>query len=1022
MPKQKNRMGKNGGTAEATNAHGSTFEANDSGVKEKKEEPQTQQAEPIQPAPTAPKQDVPNEEQSHFITLSDEELVQQIDSSTLSDAKKANAKKKLNLPPKKTTADPSEEPTEETMAVALVSEAPLQAQREFVDGFDDLSDEKMKDLFAHLFDGKDLNRDMLINNFGCPEDKTTVMINKLNSLEAIQPADRSGNCKSSLKPIIPERLDQIKTATNAFGGQEPSNNKLKNYLRTLTASEFFTYLGFNNPSNEPALPDPEPPTAESESAEPPPAEPEPTPVEPPPAEPEPAPAEPPPAEPPPAEPPPVEPPPAEPAPAEPPPETPAVAPETGKTGFFRRAYDRFISKFRGEVQPGEEKDYKGTWGDLAFNSTMGLISVVASYTGVKFFADLGARGWQSFVSNPAERKRIQDALFAEETRIGETTEPSVIDRKKTKLESAINASKFLTKEKKTELIDKLYATVIDYEKKAETLRAERDEKILKHLKEAIQTRVKNTQLFKEGINTALAAVVFASGGTAMWAQGLRGPSYSAVAIYERHKEVAKRLEQEAKAKGETFAKGKEFYKQWIIGGFTDTLKNLGGGDAKLLSKRGGLNAIKGATNILRVAGFTSLTLEALTGEGLIDHALNAVEKYTGTVSPDDLGGTDVSDDSLEESAAESTSHPEISEAQIKTGLVKKNDGILKILERQGIEGKAALEAAREAGIVRAGGDTRLTTEAIGRLSVIAEAKPEGGIEIKFFDSETDKMLTLAEAREAGFTYESGTVSDELTADEPAEPEAPVPVSETVKIFEDSANVPNHLLNNTFHLYTDTEGNFTHLMPGEGDAATNMRAALKKLEDEGHADSDEYKYIQSQLDAIDSSPTGTVELLRDRPQPPAEPPPADHEPLGTYKGDAGKIKFLYADDGTVVGSFLKGGDRGIDAIDEAMKSWKLTRKQIKDYIDAKYSGSGGQAITRAELEALGEKSPAFYRPTPQAEYQTVTKAFVRLARQKALVLEMNKEGLNTTEEFNYLLKNTVDLIKSLEDYNEKVTAS
>ena len=463
-------------------------------------------------------------------------------------------------------------------------------------------------------------------------------------------------------------------------------------------------------------------------------------------------------------------------------EVPTATAETKKKSFFRHAFDRFTSKFRGEVQPEEEKDYKGTLGDLGRNTVLGGMSVVAGYLGIKFGADVLARVYQTRISNPAERRRILEA-FLSETELGETVEPTAINQKKAKLKEAIYSSKFKTKEEKAELLGMLYKTVDEYEKKERSLREELNKKILDILEENIQTRVKNTQLLKEGLNSALAAGFLLSGGTAVWAQGLRGPAFSLVAIFERHQEVIKSPERRV-----------QYIREMTVRGFTDTLKNLGGGDAKFLSIRGGLNVVKGATNVLRAAGFTSLTLEALTGEDLIDHALNAWEKYTGTATPDIPGeptgatgtaaqspldvakagsaaaGLSLDEEPLDVKAAAAASAAgaaveagggEFTKETIETGTVQKGDGILKILDRQGVSPSKALEAAREAGIVRAGGDTRLATEAIGRLSIFAETQPDGDIEIKFLDTQTNKVLTLAQAREAGFTYEHGTVPGEI---------------------------------------------------------------------------------------------------------------------------------------------------------------------------------------------------------------------------------------------------------------------
>ncbi|MDG1949801.1 MAG: hypothetical protein P8J32_03190 [bacterium] len=115
------------------------------------------------------------------------------------------------------------------------------------------------------------------------------------------------------------------------------------------------------------------------------------------------------------------------------------------------------------------------------------------------------------------------------------------------------------------------------------------------------------------------------------------------------------------------------------------------------------------------------------------------------------------------------------EGQRELALTKSEDGIIVMINRQlranpeafGFDGntdnaaevrawaqKTSMEAARAQELIRTGGDTRLTEDAIGRLSVLAQAKEGGGIEISFFDGET--KMTQDELETAKLTYEGGT--------------------------------------------------------------------------------------------------------------------------------------------------------------------------------------------------------------------------------------------------------------------------
>src|SRR3989338_6707097 len=97
---------------------------------------------------------------------------------------------------------------------------------------------------------------------------------------------------------------------------------------------------------------------------------------------------------------------------------PEVIPTTGRFDAikktFRNAYERFISRFKGEVQPEDEKGYEKTWEDDAKKTATGVLNFVATYTGLKLALDLPPWFYQKFFTNPAERKRIRIALLNKE--------------------------------------------------------------------------------------------------------------------------------------------------------------------------------------------------------------------------------------------------------------------------------------------------------------------------------------------------------------------------------------------------------------------------------------------------------------------------------------------------------------------------------------------------------------------------------------------------------------------------------
>ncbi|MBI2473285.1 hypothetical protein HYV70_01895 [Candidatus Uhrbacteria bacterium] len=538
---------------------------------------------------------------------------------------------------------------------------------------------------------------------------------------------------------------------------------------------------------------------------------------------------------------------------------------------FRGAYERFISRFKGEVQPEDEKGAEKRWGDVAKNAATGFLSVVATYTGAKLVADLPQWLYQKYWTNPAERQRIKEALASKEKETDETAEPTIIDQKKARLEEAIHASKFLTAEKKLELLAKLKDTVETYEKEEKALRTERDQKIAQLLDEAIQTRVKNTVVLKEALNSAL----MVTGLSAM-----RGVAYGSVSLYERYKEVSQERREGKRTGGQ--------FNEWIVKGVTETAHKLVGGGAETWIGKG-MNVVQGATTVLRAAGFTELAISEYMNEGgskLIETSLKAFEqkgmleaakaniaapwerlghgtqwireKTMGTPSATETpSGTVLSEKPITETTKAAPAEPvapegaatgmaagelaraahetfgetEFSEAQIELGTVKPGDGIVELMERQGVHPDEALRTAREAGIVRGGGDTRLTTEAIYRISVLAKMTPDGHAMISFIDKTTGSELSLEDLREQGLVREHGTVPGEI-ATHSEKIQATMERGSSVRLEtgpgpEASLEVPHKLSGGRLELFTKN-GRLTSMDTGIDRLTPDEKALIKNL--------------------------------------------------------------------------------------------------------------------------------------------------------------------------------------------------
>lgn len=561
-------------------------------------------------------------------------------------------------------------------------------------------------------------------------------------------------------------------------------------------------------------------------------------------------------------------------------ETPPAASATTETkkGFFdsitssfRGAADRFMARFLGKMTEQDEEDYETTWSDVGSNGVIGLLSVAASYGGVKLIYDLPAWFWQKVVTNPAERQRIKDAFKAKETELdasdaGETPDGKKLklEKKKLKLEEIINISKFITKEKekKKELLKKLKDAIEMEDRSVLQAIEKRDKQIATLLDEAIQSRVSTLQMLKEVTNTAL-----------VWTGvlAIRAGVYGVVSLAERYQTVSQERKEGKRIGGQ--------FNEWIIKGFTETAHKLVGGGAKTWVGRG-LNAVQGATTVLRAAGIGGLAIDEIMQEGgvsnMIETSLKAWEEKSagqftvdnmkaprerlgslfgkasdavtgapetppvppGTDAPD-LGTSDASTGQDLDASGEPTGAVaplEYPESVIATGTVQKGDGIIEILQRQGLSAKEALAAARETGIVRPGGDTRLATESIGRIAILVH-ETDGRQVIEFHDAQTGDTFSLNEARAQGFTYEHGSgssvsapaetapISDEP---EPVALEAEVPEAE--RLFVDGHLTLNHSSAEGFSLSMDS------LAPNETLLAMTDAGAVDQTEITGQIES------------------------------------------------------------------------------------------------------------------------------------------------------------------------------------------
>ncbi len=326
-------------------------------------------------------------------------------------------------------------------------------------------------------------------------------------------------------------------------------------------------------------------------------------------------------------------------------------------GFKERA-DKFIREhFKGEHVEGQPTEMNKT--EIAKAVGVGMIGAAASLGGIKSFADLPRWFAQKYYTKQ-EQQRIKQSIdtavrpdrehatlkldsgedpgweIVEEfedgkIRVAKTIEgqgrvakiveasqlekerpPSPVEIKKRRIERAVRESKYLSAEKKQELLQKLQDTVETYDNELQTYEKRRNEEIAKLLDEAIQTRVKGTTALKETLNTAMIATGL---------NVLRGAAYGAVALYERAVKVKQEM-----AKGE---RTEGFAKELVVKGFGETWDDLRFKTGDTKTKKA-LNFAKALGTVARFAGFTGLAVGEMSGTGgpsaAIDKALAAFEQ------------------------------------------------------------------------------------------------------------------------------------------------------------------------------------------------------------------------------------------------------------------------------------------------------------------------------------------------------------------------------------------------------------
>jgi predicted transcriptional regulator len=539
-----------------------------------------------------------------------------------------------------------------------------------------------------------------------------------------------------------------------------------------------------------------------------------------------------------------------------------------KKGFFATTHAKFRNgplanfyrRFVGEKMPEDEKDFQAdTKSNIKKLGRTGA-TVAGSVFGLKSFYDVPALITQEIATKLA-RKNITEALrtteanFDKEGRMGGET---VLTEKVKAVTEAILDSNYLTKKQKEELTKSIEAKIRGAEMHRMEIRKQRDQEIADLLNEAIQTRVSRQEALKQTLNTALK---FSGYGFA------RGAVYGTMSAYERYKKISAEAAEDGLEKtyfNRFVVDGVKDTFNKMSGGNAETWQGRaanmisGGMDAArpfLIAYGIGSEMLDDASDAFdalmekyesenRELGKTLLdavfpgaqaaelpdgeTLAPDLSETVDTNNIKALEATPSTTADINTEATTIDTptqeapipggavDAVPEPSPTPEAPPEPTldtiegafEGQKELALTKKEDGIVKMINRQlrenpkafGFEGdlnnrgevnawvqKTSMEAARTQELIRTGGDTRLTEDAIGRLTVMAQAKEGGGIKINFFDGET--KMSPAELEAQGLTYEGGTRPGIVATNAEATLRQPDRIEADTEVFQDS-EAPN----------------------------------------------------------------------------------------------------------------------------------------------------------------------------------------------------------------------------------------
>ncbi len=447
--------------------------------------------------------------------------------------------------------------------------------------------------------------------------------------------------------------------------------------------------------------------------------------------------------------------------------------------FGKNKTSEFLAtQFMGELSPVERGERQLTKIEAATRMAGALASAAGTMYGVMLPVD-AARYLSQRHFTRQERESIQSALEAAAKE--RVASPDQVGTQATLLQERILSSKYLTPDKRAELLKKCQAVINNYSTESKKIDQEFAKEAGELLGEAIQTRISGAKVMKESVNTAL----MLSGLNV-----LRGGAYGAIALADRWSTFTK-----DNVKERSYARVKQF----VMEGFNEWSSKLAGYKGRTWSERR-LNQIEALGTLARAAGLVQVSFANLPGPAVHEQLekiffafeAQSTPEVTNVVVPPPVEvitpeTVSVPVEISEVTEAGQTGEPEVIQTPelsdefppVETvpippsAIVQKEDSISGIIARMieknpqafGYSGgndellekkfaffKAA-DAVTKLGLFKPGElDTWLTPEAIGHLAIIPEHHGDQ-LEVTFADSITGERLKVEDLAARGYTVE-----------------------------------------------------------------------------------------------------------------------------------------------------------------------------------------------------------------------------------------------------------------------------